>query len=83
MNKPKATAHGEFLSLRKLLIVVGGGGGTRTPGPVIMIHLLCQLSYAAFTSNKVRCDGRFQYLYGRRTARGPSHIECWLEDLME
>ena len=33
--------------LESLRNVIGGGGGIRTPGPVIMIHLLCQLSYAA------------------------------------
>ena len=38
-----------------------GGGGTRTPGPVIMIHLLCQLSYAALAPNEMRCDVRFLY----------------------
>ncbi len=31
---------------------IGGDGGIRTPDRVIMIHLLCRLSYIAFLNEK-------------------------------
>ena len=36
----------------------GGDGGIRTPDRVIMIHLLCRLSYIAFKKRVLRRCGK-------------------------